>query len=163
MAKIRKKSKANLVNSEREMYALAASGASVYQILSEIRGVTFEQAQECVKRIAEDLKSSGPAHRVVMRNAIRETGQLALELISGFAKDESLPIQFRLKAAETLLKHAADMSDETVMRSWQERPADSGKLQPTIFDFGPVLEPGGEIGFRAETRLAIVPAEESDD
>lgn len=144
---------------DREIANLATRGASVYQILNQVRGATFIEAETIIKRVAEDLKKSGPAHRLALRNSIRETGALALSVLSSMAQDDELKPELRLRAAETLLRHAADMSDESVLRSWQERPDESEKIQPTIFDFGPVIEVTGEIGFRGESRLAVVPDE----
>lgn len=151
-----------------EIYKLAKAGASVHQILS-VPGLraTFEDAERAVQQAAEDNKLAGPAHRANLRNLMLEQTRGAIAVIAKMADDSigvsKLKPELRLKAAETILKYAAHFMDESVMRSWQERPDSNVELQPTIFDFGPVIEANGEISFRGETKLVLVSQDELDD
>lgn len=140
-----------------KLYRLARAGGSVHQILTEIPNVTYAEAEAAIKEVSEDNKAAGPAHRSNLRNVIREQAMGAISVIYKVANEKETTPAIRLRAAETLLKYACDFMDETVMRSWQERPDTSVELQPTIFDFGPVIEENGEISFRGESRLMLVP------
>jgi hypothetical protein len=143
-----------------ELYRYARSGASVHQILSKIKTITYEEAQRAVQQVAEDNKTASPAHRANLRNVIREQAMGALEIISKIARDETQKSEVRLKAAETMLKYASEFIDETVMRSWQERPDTNVEIQQTIFDFGPLVEANGDIAFRGQSRLLLIESEE---
>lgn len=157
--KIRRNKKENV---SEELYSLAKAGASIHQILSKLKTVSYDEAESAIQRVAEDNKDSGPAHRANLRNVIREQATGALAVISKMAQDEKQRPEVRLRAAETMLKYACNFIDESVMRSWQERPDLSVNIQPTLFDFGPVIDESGDISFRGETRLMLVPNDNDD-
>lgn len=164
MPKARKQDASKKKN-QAEIYHFAKQGASIHQLLLKFPSLTVAEAQNAIREVAEDNKTAGPAHRANLRNAIREQGMIAIGMIANIAKDSAVSVEVRLKAATEILKHSVHFSDETVMRSWQERPDTSVTLQPTLFDFGPIIDEDGGIGFRGETvpMLQLVPPENEDE
>lgn len=142
---------------DADVYRNAKAGASPHQLLVKFPGLTFEDAIAAVEIVAEDNKQAGASHRANLRNMIREQAQGALGLIMQLARDESQKPELRLRAAETLLKHASAFIDESVMRSYHERPSDAGlDMQQTIFDFGPTIDEEGAITFTGRPNLRVV-------
>lgn len=147
-----------------DAYKLARLGGSVHQICAKIP-ISLDEAAYIVQSVAQDNIEAGPAHRANLRAMIREKAGVAINIIAKIAMDENEETTVRLRASESLLKHASTFIDESVMRSWHEQQPQvkngNKPIEMTIFDFGPVISDNGDIAFQGKPRLVTI-AENND-
>ncbi len=115
--------------------------------------LSINEAQDFIAVHAEEIKQGAPAQRVAIRQAMRDQVPGALQVLIEIARnkdsqltdDKSLAIAaLRMKAADSILKHASKFIDEDVIRGWYEKP-EALREDRTIFDFGSEIDSSGSI------------------
>jgi hypothetical protein len=147
------------------------AGASTHMLARQFK-LTIEEASDYIESVAAETKEGGIAHRIMLRSLLRDQTPTAVrvinEMMTGVKRDQEtgrivniletkLDIEkanLRLKAADTILKHAARFIDEDVVRGFIEQPAPSG-LQETLFDFESEIRDDGSTVLTAKPALRL--------
>lgn len=147
------------------------SGASPHMIARSYQ-LTMEQAVAYAEALANETKSGGVSHRILLRSLLREQAASAVrtvrEVMEGVRRDahgnlvnilatkEDREIaMLRLKAAESMLKNAQRFIDEDVVRGFIEQPA-ANAMQETIFDFESQVRDDGSTVLVVRPSLAVL-------
>lgn len=159
------------VKDENGIVADLRSGASSHMIAHKW-SLTIEQAVAYSEAVSGETKTGGVAHRILLRGLLRDQASTAVrtmrEVMEGtrldvdgklvnilLTKEDRDVASLRLRAADSVLKHASRFIDEDVIRGFIEQP-NAGGMQETVFDFESEIRDDGSTVLVARPSLALV-------
>ena len=150
-----------------EILKAARSGASAHALAQHFN-LTIDEASEAVDYVAREIKQSGFSHRVNLRALIREQTASATKVLQDIMQNRDgilntptgcTQAMVKMRAADTILKHAVKFIDEDIVRGFVEQP--ELPIQQTLFDFVSEVEDGG-VKLIAREHLRIVDGEDAE-
>lgn len=158
---------------EDQILSAIRSGASPHMIARQWK-LSIEEAVEYCDAVAAETKTGGISHRIMLRALLRDQAATAVrtmrEIMDGHkldsqgnrvqilaTKEDKETATIRLKAADSLLKHAQRFIDEDIVRGFIEQPQQTN-LQETLFDFESQVRDDGSTVLIAKPALRLAEA-----
>lgn len=167
------KPKTQVRKDEEQILSAIRSGASPHMIAQRWK-LSISEAVEYCDAVAAETKTGGISHRIMLRALLRDQAATAVrtmrEIMDGHridqqgnrvsiltTKEDKETAALRLKAADSLLKHAQRFIDEDIVRGFIEQPQQS-TLQETLFDFESQVRDDGSTVLIAKPALRLAEA-----